>query len=236
MSKLVKGLGLVLLVLAIKFGAVTFKGAVRYVTRRGIDAAEDTLRPADPANLRIMARHLVALGEIPELRARTQGKSEAEVAQIGALLERNGTRRLDGEPLRAIVDVRARVLAAADSTRCAALARSAGVHGEDEATRNVIMALDSATLETYLSATRQAIVAELRQTKPRQLTDDQLTEAMLAVYRRLPESQRARLTAGYVQSATASDADACWATRTLLRAWTALPEPQKTVLALAIIE
>jgi hypothetical protein len=236
MKKLLGGLAVVLVIVGIKFGAVALKIAMRYATRLGINAAHQAL--TDTPARRTVQRYLAAMLEMPEFQERMQAQraKRDDYAPRLAALATKGVRRLDGEALGAILEVRERILASVDPATCAAYARDEGAYNAGDAMFSALAELDSALVERYMLATRQAVLAELKQSPPRQLSDDQLTDAFIAVYQRIPEKDRARFTAGYVQAQSASDADACWATRTLYRAWATLPEQQKRTLALGIAQ
>jgi hypothetical protein len=245
MRKLLHGLGFLVVVV----GIVAFKDGVRSAARSVIRATREALSSSDTTSAptasagaasdvaaRVVARHATALTNSPELAAHLRGKTDAEAQRLGYELARKGTRRLDDESIGSIVDVRARLVASMDGAACAALAREDSTGRAAEALASALLTLDSATVDRYMAAVRKATVAELRLVPPRQVSDEQLTAAMAAVYQRLPDQDRPRFTSGYVGAQSASDADACWALRTLYSTWAKLPEPQKSVLALGLVE
>src|ERR687885_616496 len=88
------------------------KAYAEYVARRA------------PAVVRAATDQSDVLMAMPEFRARIEGnKTKEEIRQIGAQLERDGRIRLDDASLLTLATVEGRLLAAMDTTSCAAVAR-----------------------------------------------------------------------------------------------------------------
>ena len=165
------------------------------------------------------------------LRSREQGYS------AGFQLTRNGMKRLDDRALERRASILAAVLDRLGEADCARAVR--GDAGDLRQTSDRVMAalelLDPATINEWFELSYQAAVAELRRVPEPPLDQPAVSEAMRALLATLPEPDARRLGGSLGTMARSSDADACWAGRTLYRAALALPEPQRALLARAFV-
>jgi hypothetical protein len=79
------------------------------------------------------------------------------------------------------------------------------------------------------------MLAELRQTPPATVTEEQVQQAFEVLAERITQHDLERLDTA-LNDPDASDADACWGVRTLYEQAVLLPEPHATVLTRALVQ
>ena len=92
-------------------------------------------------------------------------------------------------------------------------------------------ALPPAQIDRWFEISLKATDAQLSNTPPQTVAPADVQEAMNTLISSLPADQQQRLMKVLPQMAQASDADACWAARTLYRQALATKEPVRGQLA-----
>ncbi len=231
------GLGLVALLLA----AVVFR-----VWGDPVERIVSVLRGAGPENpyptsSRLhdpFQAYLQRLQALPEYGDYVRGfRSREEGYMAGFQLTRNGMKRLDDRGLERRASILAAVLDRMDEADCARTVRGdpADVRQASDRVMATLGQLDPAIITEWFDLSYQAAVAELRRAPEPLLAQPAVSEAMRALLATLPEPDAQRLTGSLGNMTRSSNADACWAGRTLYRAALALPEPQRAVLARAFV-
>ncbi|GAC1647208.1 MAG: hypothetical protein NVS4B3_00900 [Gemmatimonadaceae bacterium] len=149
-------------------------------------------------------------------------------------LARKGIYRLDDSVLVRLSILTGRIVNGAPTAECAAIARRPLLM-QLVGSPHALTSVDSSTATQYLDLQFRGAVAELEHVPARQPTDSAVLDAMTVIMTRLSPATRARLGRVFANMAIASDADACWAARTMYDHLREIPEPRRSVLARAIL-
>ncbi|HVE78436.1 MAG TPA: hypothetical protein VNA89_06230 [Gemmatimonadaceae bacterium] len=173
---------------------------------------------------------------IPEFAERAeQTRTPEERLALALRLSRQGMHRLPDAAVVGVAQVKAKLLAAADSQACAGIARNTDLGAVLDAYPAELARLDTASANAWTLLAYRAALAELKQEPPRQPGEEEVTAAMAALIATLPAPQRDRFVNALSDKPGTSDADACWAGRTLYRKLVTMPEPTRGVLARAVL-
>jgi hypothetical protein len=173
---------------------------------------------------------------LPEFQQRSgESTNPEERTGLALSLARQGMHRLDDRTVLHVARIKGKLLAAADSGECATIARNTDLAAIAKGAPFALARLDSASLVDWADIAYRAVLAELKQHPPQQPGEREVTDAMVALMRSLPESQRARLATGLAASPETSDGDVCWAARTMYRKLVQMDQPSRYVLARAVL-
>ncbi len=169
---------------------------------------------------------------------RMQGVSREQAMVLGAQFTMSGMARLDVRQLEHRAELFSQILEKQPVADCAAMVK---VSTAAEAARNADRLFDTLAtmpqpvIDQWFDFTHEAAMAELHQRPRLQISDAQVNEAAMALVNLIP-SERDQRRLGLVLSniSMASDADACWAARTLYAYIPKLPEPQRGHMAWAV--
>ena len=242
MRKLLVGLAIVG---ALGLGAVLVAALVLRVWGDPVERIASVFRPANPnpypPSSRLHAPFQAYLGRLqalPEYQDYVRGvRSKQEGFSAGFQLTRNGMKRLGDGALERRAAILAAALDRMGEADCARL-----MHGDAadlrQASERVMAALEQLETEAitdWFELSYQAAVAQLRSTPEPPLAQPAVADAMRALMATLPEPDARRLAASLGSMARSSDADACWAGRTLYRAALTLPGEHRAALARAFV-
>ncbi|GAC1656293.1 MAG: hypothetical protein NVS4B3_21950 [Gemmatimonadaceae bacterium] len=183
-----------------------------------------------------MAAEMQRLRALPQFSKRL-GEERVPPRDITAFvsdLARQGMHRLDDSVLVRAVSVNGKILDAASGSECAAIARRP-VFAQVVSSPEAMTTVDSASAAQYVSLQFRGAAAELKQLPARQPSDSAVVGAMKMLLGGLAKPARDRLVKAVSNMGTASDADACWAVRTMYRGVRTSVEPHRSVLARAIL-
>lgn len=182
--------------------------------------------------------YLERLQALPEYQDYVRGvKSSQEGFSAGFQLTRNGMKRLDDGALVKRAAILAAVLDRMSEADCARTVRgdAADVRQASERVMAALEQLDPAAITDWFELSYQAAVAQLRGAPEPPLAQLAVADAMRALLATLPEPDARRLAGSLGNMARSSDADACWAGRTLYRGTLALPKDHQAVLVRAFV-
>ena len=216
-----------LLVTIAIFGVLRNHGTIEQVTH-------SVAKPFQSTQERLLDDYGSSLVEAPEFQAAFAGLTPEQAQQKGFELAARGISRLDDRALRQRAEILARILPQLGEPACASMARGVSSPEVLTAIQSTLKDLDTTSLALWLDLSRNAMLAELRQTPRPTVTDEQVNAAFSALADSWPQADVDRLNALHDLS-TASDTDACWVVRTLYRTATELPEPHGTVLVRALV-
>ena len=191
-------------------------------------SASTSLTPYDRVSQRVYAR----LDQVPEWRQRTQGLSRADKDKLGFELSQKGSARLDDESLESLTVWLGEALANADTPACAAMLRGTATPAQ---LRHALEKLDRASLEAYMDASFDAIVAELRDVQAPKVSSGEHEAAARALLERVPKDWRPRLLGILRMPRFRSDEEVCWAGRTVTYYATSLSDRDRRVLMRALV-
>ncbi len=180
------------------------------------------------ASLRLHER----LDHVPEWQQRTRGLSQVDKDKLGFELSGKGAARLDDEFLPSLAAWLREALAGADVPTCAALLRGTATPAE---LRHVLEKLDPASLEAYMDASFNAIVAELKGVGARKVTSEEHTAAFNALIELVPKDWRPPLIGILGMPRFRSDEEVCWAGRTVTYYMGSLPDRHQRAVLLALV-
>ena len=167
----------------------------------------------------------------PAYLERMKGLSGEQAQVMGAQLSMAGMGRLELPVLERRAQLIGQLLEKQPVADCAAMAK---VSTPAEAARNgeriieTLATLPAPVIEEWFDIAYQATLAELQQRPLIQVSQTQVNDAAIALVQLVPnDTDRMRL--GQVMSnlPAASDADACWAVRTMYTYMPKLPEPKR---------
>lgn len=167
----------------------------------------------------------------PAYLERMKGLSGEQAEVMGAQLSMAGMGRLDARVLERRAELIGQLLEKQPVADCAAMAK---VSTPAEAARNgeriidTLASMPQPVIDQWFDIAYEATLAELQQRPLLQVTEAQVNEAAIALVQLVP-SDNDRMRLGQVMSnlPAASDADACWAVRTMYTYMPKLPEPQR---------
>jgi hypothetical protein len=188
------------------------------------------------AGLYAMTMFTAKVGAIPEFQARAQQTmSPQERTGLALSLARQGMHRLDDGTVLEVARIKGKLLASADSSECAAIARDTDLGAIARSAPLALTKLDSASMVNWADIAYRAVLAEVKQQPPHQPSEREVTDAMVALMHSLPEAQRARLATGLAAAPDTPDADVCWAGRTMYRKLVQMDQPARHILARAVL-
>ena len=185
--------------------------------------------PWDRESLRLLKR----LDQVPEWQQRTRGLSRMEKDKIGFDLSGKGSSRLDDETLLFLASVLRDGLAKIDESVCAAMLRSSATPAQ---LRQALEKLDAASLERYMDAAYNAIVAELKGVPPPSVSPEEQAAAARALLEQVPKDWRPRLVQILQMPKFRSDEEVCWAGRTVTYYLTSLSDRDQRVMMRALVQ
>lgn len=185
--------------------------------------------PYDRASLRVYER----LAQVPEWQQRTRSFSRADKDKLGFELSQKGSARLDDESLQSLAVWLREALASVDAPVCAAMLRGTATPAQ---LRQALEKLDPASLEAYMDASFNAIVAELKGIEALKATPDEHAAAASALLERVPKDWRSRLLMILQMPRLRSDEEVCWTGRTVTYYITSLSDRDQRVLMRAIVQ
>jgi len=183
--------------------------------------------------------YLQRLQALPEYQDYVRGlHSKQEGFSAGFQLTGNGIKRLDDHALERRASILVAVLDRMGEADCARTVRgdAADLRQASDRVMAAMEQLEPATITEWFDLSYQAAVAQLRGVPEPPLPQPAVAEAMRALLATLPEPDARRLSGSLGHMAGTSDADACWAGRTLYRAALALPGAERAVLARAFVQ
>jgi len=183
----------------------------------------------DRASLRVYER----LAQMPEWQQRTRGLSRADTDKLGIELSQKGGPRLDDESLQVLAVWLREALANVDAPVCAAMLRGTATPAQ---LRRALEKLDPASLEAYMEASFNAIVAELTGVQAPKVSSGQHEAAIRALLERVPKDWRPRLLSILQMPRFRSDEEVCWAGRTVTYYLASLSDRDQRVLMRAIVQ
>lgn len=183
---------------------------------------------SDRASLGVYAR----LDQVPEWQQRTRGLSRADKDKLGFELSQKGSARLDDESLASLTAWLREALADADTPSCAAMLLGTATPAQ---LRHALGKLDRASLEAYVDASFDAIVAELRDVQAPKVSSGEHEAAARALLEMVPKDWRPRLLGILRMPRFRSDEEVCWAGRTVTYYATSLSDRDQRVLMRALI-
>ncbi len=167
----------------------------------------------------------------PAYLERMKGLSPEQAQVMGAQLSMSGMGRLELPLLERRAELIGQLLHKQSVADCAAMAK---VTTPAEAARNseriidTLATLPQPVINEWFDIAYQATLAELQQRPLNQVSEAQVNEAAIALVQLVPsDAERQRLGKVMTTLATSSDADACWAVRTMYSYLPKLPEPQR---------
>jgi hypothetical protein len=173
---------------------------------------------------------------LPEFQQRSRETTNPdERAGLALSLARQGMHRLDDATVLQVARIKGKLLAAADTSECATIARNTDLAAIAKGAPFALARLDSASLVDWADIAYRAVLAELKQQPPHQPGEREVTDAMVALMKTLPEPQRERLATGLAGSPETSEGDVCWAARTMYRKLVQMDQPARYVLARAVL-
>lgn len=185
--------------------------------------------PYDRGSLRVYER----LAQVPEWQQRTGGLSRADKDKLGFELSQKGSARLEDESLQSLAVWLREALANVDASVCAAMLRGTATPAQ---LRQALEKLDPASLEAYMDASFNAIVAELKGFEPPKATPEEHAAASRALLERVPKDWRTRLLMILQMPKLRSDEEVCWAGRTVTYYITSLSDRDQRVLMRAVVQ
>jgi len=185
--------------------------------------------PYDRASLRVYER----LDQVPEWQQRTRGLSRADKDKLGFELSQKGSARLGDESLQSLAVWLREALADADAPSCAAMLRGTATPAQ---LRQALEKLDRASLEAYMDASFDAIVAELRDIQGPKVSSGEHEAAARALLERVPKDWRPRLLGILRMPRFRSDEEVCWVGRTVTYYVMSLSDRDQRVLMRAIVQ
>jgi hypothetical protein len=192
-------------------------------------SASTPLTPYDRASQRVYER----LDQVPKWQQRTRGLSRADKDRLGFELSQKGSTRLDDESLQFLAVWLGEALANVDAPVCAAMLRGTATPAQ---LRQALEKLDPASLEAYMDASFNAIVAELKGFEPPKATPEEHAAASRALLERVPKDWRTRLLIILQMPKLRSDEEVCWAGRTVTYYITSLSDRDQRVLMRAVVQ
>jgi hypothetical protein len=191
--------------------------------------ASTPTRPHDRASLRVYER----LAQVPEWQQRTRGLSREDKDKLGFELSRKGSARLDDESLQSLAVWLREALANVDPPVCAAMLRGTATPAQ---LRQALEKLDRASLEAYMDASFNAIVAELKDIEAPKVSSAEHEAAARALLERVPKDWRSRLLIILQMPRFRSDEEVCWAGRTVTYYVTSLSDRDQRAMMRAIVQ
>ncbi len=185
--------------------------------------------PYDRTSLRVYER----LARVPEWQHRTRGLSRADKDKLGFELSQKGSARLDDESIQALAVWLREALADVDAPACAAMLRGTATPAQ---IRQALEKLDPASLEAYIDASFNAVVAELKEVQAPKVSSGEHEAAARALLERVPKDWRPRLLSILRMPRFRSDEEVCWAGRMVTYYVTSMSDRDQRALMRAIVQ
>ena len=170
----------------------------------------------------------------PEVAARFQDVNDSEVERVVAELTKDGLPRLPDERLKRRAELKQRLLELADISSCATMVRGTGGM-IPPVVLETLGKVDERALEEWFALQEQALVAGVQRSRVQAVpTDREIRRSITEMFSRLPADAAQRLQRAMSNIDGVSEAEACWAGRTLLAGVNQLPEPLRSIAARTI--
>ena len=170
----------------------------------------------------------------PEVADRLRGVNDPEVERVVAELIKDGLPRLPDERLKRRAELKQRLLELADISSCAALMRGTGGM-IPSVVLETLGKLDERALEEWFALQEQALVAGVQRPRVQAVpTDREIRRSIAEIFSRLPSDAAQRLQRAMSNIDNVSQAEACWAGRTLIAGVNQLLEPSRSIAARAL--
>ena len=169
----------------------------------------------------------------PQIRDRLRSLARGGAGDSVQLLVAQGLVRLNDSTLIRRMELMSAMLEGSEESVCAALSR--GTPGSGQMTL-AMTALEGPALEDWAALLIEAQIASIEERPARHVTPDVLAHSFQSAITSLPDSEETRLTAILGRYQAASDRDACWAGRALFKQGAALPEPERSQMALGLVQ
>jgi hypothetical protein len=167
----------------------------------------------------------------PEFVRRAEGMTPPELDRLVAETRVRGLLRLEDETLIRRAELYAGALEAAKEPICAILARGASPEGGTNVGVLLVNELDAEPLREWADISALAILAELHRLPAIRPSGVEASGALDAVLAVLPAADQDRLAAALADPFGVTDAEICWAGRTLYRSLRMLPPVFRATLA-----
>lgn len=169
----------------------------------------------------------------PEIRNTLRRLARAGAGDSVQALVSQGLVRLDDSTLNRRMELMAVMLEGSEEAICAALSR--GTPGNGQMT--IAMAeLEGSDLEDWAALLIEAQIASLEQRPARHVTQEVLAQSVQTAIAGLPDADAQRMRSILGRFQAASDGDVCWAGRELFKQGIALPEPERSHVALGFVQ
>jgi len=169
----------------------------------------------------------------PEIRDTLRSLARSGAGDSVQLLVAQGLIRLNDSTLIRRMELMSVMLEGSDESICAALSR--GTPGSGQMTL-AMTELEGPALDDWAALLIEAQIASIEQRPARHVTQDVLAHSFQAAIAALPDSDETRMTDILGRYQGASDRDACWAGRALFKQGAALPEPERSQMALGLVQ
>lgn len=169
----------------------------------------------------------------PEIRNTLRGLARSGSGDSVQTLVAEGLARLDDSTLLRRMQLMSVMLDGSDESICAALARGTPGGGQ---MAMAMAELQGADLEDWAALLIEAQIASLEKRPTRRVTPEALAHGVQAAVAALPASEAARMRTIFAIFMTAPERDACWAGRVLFQQGVVLPEPDRSNLALGLVQ
>ncbi|HKC40504.1 MAG TPA: hypothetical protein VKC15_13255 [Gemmatimonadales bacterium] len=169
----------------------------------------------------------------PEIRDRLRALARAGAGDSVQLLVTHGLVRLNDSTLIRRMELMSVMLEGSEESVCAALSR--GTPGSGQMTL-AMTELEGPALEDWAALLIEAQIASIEARPARHVTQEVLAHSFQTAIAALPDSDETRITQILSKYQVASDRDACWAGRALFKQGAALPEPERSHMALGLVQ
>ncbi|UKE74868.1 hypothetical protein [Xanthomonas graminis] len=220
------------ILLPLLIAAVLSLGACKKVQEE-VAAAQNPYPKSSPLH-EPFDRMLRKLVNDPRYVALLKQGDKAQAQRAGFELAQKGISRLDHATLEQRLEILAAVSEKVDLPKCALLARGGNPNDAQAMSAAMLQGLETlppAQIDQWFEISLKATDAQLSNTPPQTVAPADVQTAMTSLINALPSDQQQRLVKVLPQMAQASDADACWAARTLYTQALAAKEPVRGQLA-----
>ncbi|UKE52439.1 hypothetical protein KCU57_09375 [Xanthomonas translucens] len=220
------------ILLTLLIAAVLSLGACKKVQEE-VAAAQNPYPKSSPLH-EPLDRMLRKLVNDPRYVALLKQGDKAQAQRAGFELAQKGISRLDHATLEQRLEILAAVSEKVDVPKCALLARGGNPNDARAMSATMLQGLETlppAQIDQWFEISLKATDAQLSNTPPQTVAPADVQAAMTSLINALPSDQQQRLVKVLPQMAQASDADACWAARTLYTQALAAKEPVRGQLA-----
>ncbi|WP_313346072.1 hypothetical protein [Stenotrophomonas sp.] len=167
----------------------------------------------------------------PTYMARMKGLEPGKAREMGATLSMNGLGRLELPMLERRALLVGQLLEKLPEAQCGEIAKAvtpAQVSRTTDRMLETLATLPQGAIDEWFDIAYAATLAELQQRPKTQVTEAQVNASATALVELLPnDAERERIGRVMSNLPGATDADACWAVRTMYTTLPELPEPQR---------